>query len=698
MREDINSWRSDARERSAMVEALEEINDALDREDWVTAESQCQAATGNWPDWHGARETARALKTYLEAYAGAKSARRRPPPPDARMLHVAVDDAALPSARAARLHHHASADILRLIFGFLLDGWDGRTAYHINHEGLSIEQDAALVAQPRRFADCGAGWTRDRLETLALVRQVSSAWRDAAPYSSLKCITVRTDWDLPADFGQRFCGVERLNVTSEKFLLDDEGEHHYETVAGADTLHRAIASMPRLRVLSLDECDIKHMPDWLRSLPLEELQVSTTDFQANAYPWDRDEDCLPRSLRIFRHDDRNCNASLACLRQLTQLEEVHLGSAHCPSWLGQLPNLKRVHGYLAPIHSYADALQGVGLEVFTLQIPFEHEDFVASLEEYEFADPLERLLSSASATLQSLDLHGHHLLGIDAFPRALRDCRLLRKLDLDKCEIQVLPDWIGELPLVVLDLTANYGLEDLPLSMQSCHTLRLIKLRLTCLSGPYAPSFEADDEDENSLEGRVCLLTQEGTMPLEEVSTEELNRRRAALMAISRALPDLRLELHHAVRGGRCVCWREGDKGDAGGDPQYAGRTIDPLDPHWAMELASDSDSESDSDAESEHEMACGPLLAAAFEPLEQTFHYNRDELADDVKQSLLDLDDETAAACVQAFFDALQRGPITMETGKSPVDWLRARIAEANAPETPAPAPASAPSLCSVA
>ena len=696
MREDINSWRSDARERSAMVEALEEINDALDREDWVTAESQCQAATGNWPDWHGARETARALKTYLEAYAGAKSARRRPPPPDASTLHVAVDDAALPSARAARLHHHASADILRLIFGFLLEGWDGRTAYHINHEGLSIEQDAALVAQPRRFADCGAGWTRDRLETLALVRQVSSAWRDAAPYSSLKCITVRTDWDLPADFGQRFCGVERLNVTSEKFLLDDEGEHHYETVAGADTLHRAIASMPRLRVLSLDECDIKHMPDWLRSLPLEELQVSTTDFQANAYPWDRDEDCLPRSLKIFRHDDRNCNASLACLRQLTQLEEVHLGSAHCPSWLGQLPNLKRVHGYLAPIHSYADALQGVALEVFTLQIPFEHEDFVASHEEYEFADPLERLLSSASATLQSLDLHGHHLLGIDAFPRALRDCRLLRKLDLDKCEIQVLPEWIGELPLVVLDLTANYGLEDLPLSMQSCRTLRLIKLRLTCLSGPYAPSFEADDEDENSLEGRVCLLTQEGTMPLEEVSTEELNRRRAALMAISRALPDLRLELHHAVRGGRCVCWREGDKGDAGGDPQYAGQTIDPLDPHWAMEPASDS--ESDSDAESEHEMACGPLLAAAFEPLEQTFHYNRDELADDVKQSLLDLDDETAAACVQAFFDALQRGPITMETGKSPVDWLRERIAEVNAPETPAPAPASAPSLCSVA
>ena len=34
-----NAWRSDARERSAMVEALEEINDALDREERTMAES-----------------------------------------------------------------------------------------------------------------------------------------------------------------------------------------------------------------------------------------------------------------------------------------------------------------------------------------------------------------------------------------------------------------------------------------------------------------------------------------------------------------------------------------------------------------------------------------------------------------------------------------------------------------------------------
>ena len=228
----------------------------------------------------------------------------------------------------------------------------------------------------------------------------------------------------------------------------------------------------------------------------------------------------------------------------------------------------------------------------------------------------------------------------------------------------------------------------MPLSMQSCRTLRLIKLRLTCLSGPYRPVIDSDDEDGDVLRGKPCLLTREGTLPLDEVSSEELSRRRTALMEISEALPDLRLELHHTVSGGRCVCWCAGDKGDAGGDPRYAGQTIDPLDPHWAMEPASDSESESGSDAESEHEMACGPLLAAAFEPLEQTFHYNRNELADDVKQSLLDLDDETAAACVQALFDTLQRGIVD-----SPVDWLRARIAEANAP-----APASARSYCSVA
>ena len=472
---------------------------------------------------------------------------------------------------------------------------------------------------------------------------------------------------------------EKCAVTSKRAVLD-EGLMLLNT----DNAPQApIASMPRLRSLTLDCTDIQHMPAWLRSLPLEELQVTTKD-ETNGYEWDRDEDALPRTLTIFRLDDFNEQATLQCLRQLTQLEEVHLGATHCPSWLGQLPNLKHVHGYLAPIHSYADALQGVGLETFALRVPWEHEDLNPSHDEYEFADPLARLLSSASTTLQSLDLEGHRLgPSLDSFPRGLRDCRLLRKLDLVDCEIAVLPDWIGELPLVVLDLTANFRLEDLPLSMQSCRTLRLIKLRLTCLSGPYCPVIDSDDEDGDALRGKACLLTREGTLPLDEVSSEELSRRRTALMEISQALPDLRLELHHTVSGGRCVCWCAGDKGDAGGDPRYAGQTIDPLDPHWAMEPASDSES----DAESEHEMDCGPLLAAAFEPLEQTFHLNRDQLDDDVKESLLDLDDETAAACVQALFDTLQRGIV-----ESPIAWLRERIAEAKA------APASARSYCSVA
>ena len=86
--------------------------------------------------------------------------------------------------------------------------------------------------------------------------------------------------------------------------------------------------------------------------------------------------------------------------------------------------------------------------------------------------------------------------------------------------------------------------------------------------------------------------------------------------------------------------------------------------------------------------------VGAAFEPLEQEFHVNRDHLADDVKQSLLDLDDETAAGCVQALFDTLQQQAL----GTSPIDWLREHIAEVNAPQTPAPAPASVPSYCSVA
>ena len=50
----------------------------------------------------------------------------------------------------------------------------------------------------------------------------------------------------------------------------------------------------------------------------------------------------------------------------------------------------------------------------------------------------------------------------------------------------------------------------------------------------------------------------------------------------------------------------------------------------------------------------CGPKLKTAFEPLEQTYNLDREELEDDVKQSLLDLKDEKAASCVLALFATL--------------------------------------------
>ena len=69
----------------------------------------------------------------------------------------------------------------------------------------------------------------------------------------------------------------------------------------------------------------------------------------------------------------------------------------------------------------------------------------------------------------------------------------------------------------------------------------------------------------------------------------------------------------------------------------------------------------------------CGPKLKTAFEPLEQTYNLDREELEDDVKQSLLDLKDEKAASCVLALFATLQRQQL-----ESPIDWLKERIAKA--------------------
>ena len=69
----------------------------------------------------------------------------------------------------------------------------------------------------------------------------------------------------------------------------------------------------------------------------------------------------------------------------------------------------------------------------------------------------------------------------------------------------------------------------------------------------------------------------------------------------------------------------------------------------------------------------CGPKLATAFEPLEQTYNLDREELEDDVKEGLLKLKDEKAASCVLALFATLQRQQL-----ESPIDWLKERIAKA--------------------
>lgn len=189
----------------------------------------------------------------------------------------------------------------------------------------------------------------------------------------------------------------------------------------------------------------------------------------------------------------------------------------------------------------------------------------------------------------------------------------------------------------------------------------------------------------------MCLLTPKGLVLLEVVSADELNRRRPALLGLSRAFPDLRLELHHVMaRGGRIICWH------AEHVPTLC--VNDPLDPNWAICAPySDSDAEEDSEEDSDAEFM--PQLAVAFEQLEQ-YDLDYERLDDEVKKSLLDLGDEKAAACLRACFDTLQNVVV-----ESPIDWIKERIAavaaevtpetdDGAAAETSDSAPAGAPAL----
>ena len=162
-------------------------------------------------------------------------------------------------------------------------------------------------------------------------------------------------------------------------------------------------------------------------------------------------------------------------------------------------------------------------------------------DEDEFLGAWDRILDGTpcGASLREFVLESYrtyddiHIL--TRLPDSLRGCRLLQKIDLTGCsDIAALPSWIGELPLVSLNLEET-SVSTLPESLRTTATLRMIMLHMSGLSGPYGGSEEGDVVIGHTTAGPIWLDTPEGAA--------EVARRDAVLRPLSLSLPDLRFRL-----------------------------------------------------------------------------------------------------------------------------------------------------------
>ena len=570
--------RLDKAERGAMGVALAELSRALDTEDWSVAVTVSDSALAKWPRWRELRAAKERLAGYLAACATTTSARRRPPPPtDLRLTDV--DEASLPSARAARMPEHISrmGDVLPHVFSFLAREPDSEPLWTATPlidkmiESSLRDVDGDLEKwglTPRRHLEAPKK-VRERLVLYQTVRGVSKAWCGQL-YSNIRRLTISQDWcaRLPPDAAERFVNLDSVVLWGSQgdCRVSPNGQLYYKVEAqfaldAQFSLPTMLRHLPKLRVLVLYNIQIQQFPSWFANLPVKELYVefpTPSGYYAHPTPvpfedesllfpaWMIDETCLPRGLELLNFGEHMFGFDVSCVRRLTCLHEMRMSNIirpACPEWLSEVASLRRIEIMYLQLAESVDVLRKCHLE----SIEFTMEPFGGPEATDGFLAGLERLVvgTPCGASLRELNLRSN-LLG--SVPNCFRGLQL-QVLRIGETGITELPSWISELPLVVLDVSVN-NLETLPSSLRTLTTLRVLDLQETGLSGPEVDLEEAEREvpyqDHMPWTNVETKLMIQRTNEYKKIGDciEEVVRRDSELRALSRALPKLRLRLH----------------------------------------------------------------------------------------------------------------------------------------------------------
>ena len=554
-------WKIEIIEKGGMLSAIEEINSALDGEQWAEARDHCDRALERWPRWRALRTTRDRMAEYLSAHDG-------PPPTDVQL--VEIDEYSLPSARAARVPKHISrmSDVLPKICDYLAHDnlfsplWTSKKPFlaSLIEDGPIKDEDVDEVyAMAYGPNPCHGGLQdarRDckRLAKYQRLRCVSTAWRQPL-YSRVRRLVISFEWfaRLPPELGDRFPNVEALTITG----LPDRHLSEADYVRQAQVaLPECLRRMPRLRALWLFSIQLQQFPDWFAELPLKELYVMFPRPGGGAfrdtsllYPsWAEDEACLPRGLEVIKFEgwaSALIGLSLRCVRRLPRLRE--LVTDYCvdsvPAWLREVTSLRRLSARASGFDSFLDAdlLRDMSLEAIDYSTASIHHQS-DGLEVIGLESELERLVvgTACGASLRELNIGGLHL---NAVPGCLRGLRL-QYLDVKQTGLTSLPQWLAELPLVCLKVSDNVRLETLPTSLRTLTSLKVLELSDTKLGGPQLNSYWGPGSAFAALAIGGALVALDNPAALAEA-----DRRDAILQPLSVALPDLRIRLHsHSER------------------------------------------------------------------------------------------------------------------------------------------------------
>ena len=561
-------WKIEIIERGGMLSAIQEINSALDGEQWAEARDHCDRALVRWPRWRALRTTRDRLAEYLWIHYGPTCATPGPrPPPPTDVQLVEIDEYSLPSARAARVPKHISrmSDVLHKICDYLAHDYHWSPLWTTKKPFLAsliedgpIEDDDVEEVYTMTYGPslCGGGHqdpanTCKRLVKYQRLRGVSTVWCQPL-YSHVRRLVISFEWfaRLPPELGDRFPNVEALTITGPDVRhLSEAGYVRQAQVA----LPKCLRRMPRLRALWLYRIHLQQFPDWFAELPLTELYVMFPSpeygiFDGSLlYPsWVNDEACLPRGLEVLKLE---CSPVylhfIGCVRRLPRLRELvtNYCETNFPAWLREVTSLRRLSARAQESFldvASIDVLRDMSLEAVDYSTAFfEQSD---GLEDIGLESKLERLVvgTACGASLRELNIGGLHL---DAVPVCLRGLRL-QHLNVSQTGLTSLPQWLAELPLVALKVSDNVRLATLPSSLRSLTSLKVLELSDTNLGGPqpYKRAYIGGVHVALAIGGQLVALNIPSAIA-------EADRRDSILQSLSVALPDLRIRLHsHSER------------------------------------------------------------------------------------------------------------------------------------------------------